>query len=312
MESLSDRERRSALTYYGLASIGTLVWWLWVGFFPAWRKCFFGAGFSTEYMAVLILPDALTVLGLSIFMLPSLIRRKQFAKWIAWTHFGAQGYGWTVAIGLAIIDPQAYWGVVLMTLSVGTALAFAIRLQDVSVFWGWFSFAASPDRTPSEHWKRALLQTAAMWSSFLIVIPGVLCLAESALRWSENWITFPPLRLIGISLFLAGGTVGLFAARMMATQGSGTPLPSEEARFLVVNGPYRFVRNPMAVSGIVQGLGVGIAVGSPLVVVYALLGGIWWNTLVRHAEEEHLLSSFGQAYEDYRGTTRCWFPRSRR
>jgi len=48
----------------------------------------------------------------------------------------------------------------------------------------------------------------------------------------------------------------------MAVLGNGTPLPAATARRLVIGGPYRFVRNPMAVAGLVQTVGVGLWTGS--------------------------------------------------
>ena len=55
----------------------------------------------------------------------------------------------------------------------------------------------------------------------------------------------------------------------MALIGEGTPLPAETARKLVVAGPYRYVRNPMAVAGVIQTASIGLLFGSWMVVVLA-------------------------------------------
>jgi protein-S-isoprenylcysteine O-methyltransferase Ste14 len=94
----------------------------------------------------------------------------------------------------------------------------------------------------------------------------------------------------------------------MVTHGRGTPLPSVTARRLVTSGPYSFVRNPMAVAGILQGLAVGLILGSWLVVAYALTGSIVWNTLARPYEEADLRERFGEEFEAYRRRVRCWIP----
>ena len=40
---------------------------------------------------------------------------------------------------------------------------------------------------------------------------------------------------------------------------------------LVIAGPYRWIRNPMAVAGIVQGVAVGIILHAWLVITYAVV-----------------------------------------
>jgi protein-S-isoprenylcysteine O-methyltransferase Ste14 len=95
----------------------------------------------------------------------------------------------------------------------------------------------------------------------------------------------------------------------MSTRGSGTPLPSAATTRLVTSGPYRFVRNPMAVAGIVQGVGVGLTLQSWLVVLYAIAGSVVWNWFVRPVEEADLTAKFGNEYLAYRAQVRCWIPR---
>jgi protein-S-isoprenylcysteine O-methyltransferase Ste14 len=95
----------------------------------------------------------------------------------------------------------------------------------------------------------------------------------------------------------------------MSTFGRGTPLPSAMASDLVVRGPYRFVRNPMAVAGIVQGAAVGLMLSSWLVVVYAVCGSLVWNYAIRPHEERDLEQRFGEEFRRYRAAVRCWCPR---
>jgi protein-S-isoprenylcysteine O-methyltransferase Ste14 len=95
----------------------------------------------------------------------------------------------------------------------------------------------------------------------------------------------------------------------MSTIGRGTPLPLDHAHELVVVGPYRYVRNPMAVSGVGQGLMVALFLGSPLVAVYALMGSGIWQHIFRPLEEDDLAARFGADYENYRREVKCWIPR---
>lgn len=102
--------------------------------------------------------------------------------------------------------------------------------------------------------------------------------------------------------------LGVWSALTMATRGRGTPLPIAMPNGLVVDGPYRLVRNPMAVAGIVQGVAVGTILSSWLVVVYAVVGSVFWNYAVRPREEADLEARFGHDYRRYRERVRCWIP----
>lgn len=102
--------------------------------------------------------------------------------------------------------------------------------------------------------------------------------------------------------------LGLWSAVVMSTLGDGTPLPSAMPSRLVIAGPYRWIRNPMAVAGIAQGAAVGLILQSWLVVAYAVLGSLVWNYAVRPLEEADLEDRFGEEFQHYRATVRCWIP----
>jgi len=92
----------------------------------------------------------------------------------------------------------------------------------------------------------------------------------------------------------------------MSMLGDGTPLPSAMPNRLVIAGPYRWIRNPMAVAGIVQGAAIGLILQSWLVVAYAVVGSLVWNYAVRPLEEADLRERFGEEFQQYRDTVRCW------
>ncbi|HLL99752.1 MAG TPA: isoprenylcysteine carboxylmethyltransferase family protein, partial [Pyrinomonadaceae bacterium] len=113
---------------------------------------------------------------------------------------------------------------------------------------------------------------------------------------------------LAVALFVGISLLGLSSAVTMSKIGKGTPLPLDSARNLVVAGTYAFVRNPMAVSGVGQGLAVGLYLGSPLVLIYALMGGLIWQLIFRPLEETNLHQRFGAEYEEYCRKVRCWIP----
>ena len=116
---------------------------------------------------------------------------------------------------------------------------------------------------------------------------------------------------VGVVVLLSASLIGLCSGWTLAAHGSGTPLPLDGTRRLVVRGPYRHIRNPMVTTAVAQMAGVSLMLGSRIILLYALAAGLIWQWLLRPREERYLATSFGAAYEDYRRQVRCWIPRLR-
>lgn len=165
---------------------------------------------------------------------------------------------------------------------------------------------------PVARWRHllaTLVQTIVMWGTFLGLMPWCLVLLE-------RWIGLPNFTStwqvpVGLSGFALCGSLGLWSGFSMAWHGDGTPLPTATARKLVVVGPYRWVRNPMAIAGLGQGTAVGIALGSWSVMLGVVVGLLVWQVWVRPAEETDLEARFGDDYRHYRATVGCWWPSRR-
>lgn len=168
-------------------------------------------------------------------------------------------------------------------------------------------------RPASGRWNvlKTILQTIVFWSVFLALLPMGVMWLESAVGLASWRFDSATARTLGIALFIAGGSLGLTSGITMAIHGRGTPLPADCPSELVIVGPYRYVRNPMAVAGITQGVAVGLFLGSPAVIGYALVGAPTWHVLVRPWEEQDLFERLGEPYREYREHVRCWWPRFR-
>lgn len=151
------------------------------------------------------------------------------------------------------------------------------------------------------------LQIVVMWGFLLVVLPLAIQRAEAGLGMPS----FTGNRSIGACLFLVFSMFGLSTANIMVRDGQGTPLPLDTARSLVVAGPYRYVRNPMAMGGFGQGAAVGIWLGSFGVLCYVAIGVAVWQFVARPWEERDLESRFGGRYRRYRDAVPCWLPRLR-
>lgn len=148
-------------------------------------------------------------------------------------------------------------------------------------------------------------QIILMWS----VILGFLPMTINSYERTLGVPALPRLAVLGAAIFLIGSMLGIMTANVMVRDGLGTPLPLDTARNLVVSGPYRYVRNPMAIFGFVQGIGVGLWLGSLGVLLYTAIGAAIWQWGARPWEEADLEMRFGDRYRRYRSAVPCWVPR---
>lgn len=154
-------------------------------------------------------------------------------------------------------------------------------------------------------------QRCVFWIVLLLVVPWLLPYAERALGLEAWRFASPFWEVVGMTLLTLGAALDLASSLVLAVYGDGTPLPFDRTHYLVVAGPYRYVRNPMILARITQVLGLGLMLGSPLVLASALADLLCWNYVVRPMEEAELEQRFGDAYRLYRRRVRCWRPRLR-
>ena len=160
--------------------------------------------------------------------------------------------------------------------------------------------------------RKTLTQILRMWLVFLLAGPALLYHLETRLGWARFRLKSPSWRGVGVALFLLGWAVAGTSAIFIIIRGRGTPWPLEAPRQFVIAGPYLYVRNPMALGSISQGVAVGLFLRSPLVLIYALLGALTWHFGARPWEERDLVQRFGPAYTHYRAHVRLWLPRRTR
>jgi len=168
-------------------------------------------------------------------------------------------------------------------------------------------FGVSPARSTRVLLARGLIQTALFWLVFLIFIPAGIVYFENRLgigRFGAGvW------RVAIVLAFVGSGSMCTYCTWLFAKHGKGTPIPFEQPRELVIVGPYKYVRNPMAFGGIFQGMLVGAFIGSWITIAYALTGAVFWHFLAKPSEERDLERRFGSIYCAYRARVRCWLPR---
>lgn len=284
-----------------MQAIAGTAWWLAVFVSPVVRDATLG---TLDPVAVAVFDVPLFVVGST---LAAAGLRGAAIVATGWTAFVA-----IALAGYATLTTEAGWGALVMAPAaacsvVALCLVLLGRVPTESIIRGPFAFRpARPGRTPTGHLASTFGQIVVFWGLFLVAIPGVIAVVE--VRWGLA-LVFPTFTgAIGVVAFVLASLLGLSSAVAMSMLGDGTPLPSAMPNRLVVAGPYRWVRNPMAVAGIVQGVAVGLIVSSWLVIVYAVAGSLLWNYVVRPLEESDLEERFGSAFLQYRDAVRCWIP----
>jgi protein-S-isoprenylcysteine O-methyltransferase Ste14 len=115
-----------------------------------------------------------------------------------------------------------------------------------------------------------------------------------------------PLTLLGIALFGAGFFVTLRAARQFEKAGTEILPTSPQNHALVVDGLYRYSRNPMYLGMVTMLLGVAFYVGTLPFFLAALSHFLTLNVVFIPFEEEKMERQFGESYRAYKGKVRRW------
>jgi protein-S-isoprenylcysteine O-methyltransferase Ste14 len=119
-----------------------------------------------------------------------------------------------------------------------------------------------------------------------------------------RWLT-PPWNLAGLIFVLAGLFVGAWSlALFVRRRTSFEPLMRPD--YLVVEGPYRFSRNPMYLGLALTLLGAALLLGTvtPLLGVPLFMAAV--DVLFIRPEERLLAENEGSAYDAYRQRVRRW------
>jgi protein-S-isoprenylcysteine O-methyltransferase Ste14 len=136
-----------------------------------------------------------------------------------------------------------------------------------------------------------------------IAVPLLILLAGDGPR--VRW----PLAVAGGVLVAAGAAMWAWTVRLFARTGRGTLAPWDPPERLVVEGPYRHVRNPMITAVLTVLLGEALVFGSAglLVLACAFLLVNW--VYFAAVEEPGLERRFGEQYRAYRDAVPRWVPR---
>jgi protein-S-isoprenylcysteine O-methyltransferase Ste14 len=154
---------------------------------------------------------------------------------------------------------------------------------------------------------RAITYAALFIGLVLIYIPARLLSWSGIVRPAALEVA----QVAGMVMGAAGAAVALWCVFTFAVLGRGTPAPFDPPRRLVIQGPYRFVRNPMYIGAGVALAGAAVFYESWSLLVYTCLFFLATHVFVVCYEEPTLRRIFGQEYEAYCRHVRRWWPSAR-
>lgn len=294
---------RSAAIYYAIQGLAVLAWWAVLFAVPSSRK-YFLLERSSEFSLIAFWLADLAFLGIGSLTAAWLcLRRNQYSQIASWFVTGAVSYAAVYCLAFAMITDHGWLGVTLMLPAMIWSGVFAVGMTFEKTM---FRRAAAT----STNWilVKTFTQIVVVWSIILGVFPYLITIVEDRLGIGRLHFSFQwPVAIV---VFLSFSSIGVYSAYIMSRIGKGTPLPLDHASDLVIAGPYAYVRNPMALSGIGQGLAVALFLGAPLVALYALMGSAIWQLIFRPLEEDDMAKRFGEPYTEYKNAVKCWVPKA--
>ena len=265
-----------------------LLWWI-------------GLSMSSEFFSAFQFPE-ISPIAFKSFLAPyicviaalSIFRAYKASRDVELIILGGFAFGTLYCINASILTHGGILATTLMTLGMCYNI-FLVFQEEL--------FAESQSSRLLTNAIKTIIQIICVWFITLVLFPWIII-------QSFDLVSSPTElnSILSISLFILFSLLGLTSALVMVKNGEGTPLPSSQTKKLVQKGPSKYVRNPMAIAGLGQGIAIAIYFSSIHLVAYTILGAIVWQYVVRPIEERDMKNRFGEEYELYRQRVKCWVP----
>jgi protein-S-isoprenylcysteine O-methyltransferase Ste14 len=155
---------------------------------------------------------------------------------------------------------------------------------------------------------RTAFQIVAFGGIFLFLVPEVVF----ALRPGRGWdaLLSTPSGLLSGELQCVAllAILGVSAVQEFALRGDGTPIPFDPPKRLVVSGLYRYISNPMQLSGALVMSAWGGVLRNFWLVVAGVMSFLYSFGIANWDEGEDMEVRFGRPWQEYRKNVRAWIP----
>ena len=162
-------------------------------------------------------------------------------------------------------------------------------------------------------WLQIVISIIVLPFTVLVAVPWAILQLSNDVCYA--WMcTFPLsiVRLVVAGLLLGGGFVlFVWTNILFIRQGDGTLAPWYPAQKLIVEGPYRYMRNPMIGGVLLMLLGEGVLFTSIPIFLWFLAFFVLNAIYLPLSEERGLKNRFGEEFERYLENVPAWIPRDK-
>ena len=113
---------------------------------------------------------------------------------------------------------------------------------------------------------------------------------------------------LGLLAIVGGASLVVTCIVLFVVQGRGTPAPFDAPRRFVAVGPYRIIRNPMYIGGLLLLAGFGLFQQSKAILLFCPLWLLGAHLFVILYEEPVLMEKFAASYLGYTRAVPRWIP----
>jgi protein-S-isoprenylcysteine O-methyltransferase Ste14 len=149
---------------------------------------------------------------------------------------------------------------------------------------------------------------------FTIIFPGAVGIYLPLYLVGQSkkllWQPWSILQIVALIPMITGAVIYFWCLWNFMIKGKGTPLPIDAPKSLVVQGLYRYIRNPMYVGVLLVIAGWAIFFWTINLLVYGIAVWIIFHLFALVIEEPILKRKFGSDYEEYCRNVGRWLPKN--
>jgi protein-S-isoprenylcysteine O-methyltransferase Ste14 len=145
-----------------------------------------------------------------------------------------------------------------------------------------------------------------------LIVPPLIQVAVVAIAMWCTAIALPVAEfsipgVVSVSVIVLGSLIAILGVlEFRKSKTTVDPRAPHKAERLVVDGIYRFSRNPMYLGFLLWLLGWGLYLGNGLSLIFLPIFVAYMNRFQIHPEERHLEQKFGAEFANYAARVRRW------
>ena len=151
------------------------------------------------------------------------------------------------------------------------------------------------------------------WIKAIILLPfNVLVVIPCLILYFTKFHYHVPSVLqlsLGCLFLLCGVFLSWWTMVLFHKVGKGTPAPWAAPKHLVIQGPYKFVRNPMIISVLLILIGESLVLNTRYIFYWAIIFFVLNCIYFKMFEEKQLERKFGVSYLNYKKSVPMWIPK---